>query len=1273
MKDLRKVAKPSKDNWKMWVNIGNDLIDEYEEILGLSEPEIDDTGYRDKIRDSITSVKDMFALLEAESAFKKRQKRKDLDDRWNYWKKVILKAYKDVPGPAKDAYKNIIRRRDKIYFAATDSSDPALGGSSGFDSGTTSTGTFTGSGDDVEADAIDTQQNTIKFQGKRVPKLNKDNWKQWIVKAQRLLAKYPYTYGSRKKTESINKELRYFMQLVEKPKDNIDWSKIEPMSGDDERDWKQIRNMFSAMGATLPDEATNAWKDLEFQKSKGDVDVKTKQRAYGDTDDPALGGSSGFDPGTTSTGDFTGSGDDVEADAMLANLPKQSGMGMQSQIDPGNRVAKDQKNRDGYTERIQRLMYSLNMGDLKNSVRKAKTELRNITAQLPNAEAAKYSTIFYSLLAKKLGLQGFVRSDRIVFADGSTEKVDAKNEEHEKIVRAQYDLGLIDNIKANKLVDLFGLNDLPSQSGMAQQMQAGTKGFKNTGELKLKGTSKTLPPLTSDTYKEYLTAYQKILRKYKSGSGKGGGYKDLSKESIAEQIRHTLNLFLVEQPMKINQTDAYDLAAIEKAFQTAAKRKTIKPAEHDIFKKVLQQRDEITKQSASTKGSTPDTLKKAMDIKAPGSDTNYGVFNDQVMAVINNPSPENLIKQAEAAAAMDLDGFDTDRMKFSAFYGHVAKAMGLTGLITHRNSFMNSPMVVSSKARKTDFSNKMPDMLPFGEYSVEAVDFDNPQHKAVAQAQLNKNLLPASIQMSSTNTVDDVYKRFGITKQEPQEPEKTGDVSPTVKSGERGKASQPTDLDAADELQAAGTGQTTSTSGRSDRPSADGGQAARKVGIEFGKKIGSKINKDRMPTGTYAYDRYVPIPKNLNRLFRGERAKQYYVDRIPLPGQKSLSNQLQITSDTKGTGFETVHESKFNEARDAIMQFLKDNNTSLIDKAEWEKLKKWNDMAGDGPGGGDILNAPNDRWKTKRKERTSSTSADGQADIDSGGSNPNANNQASSNDPTSNINPASAVGTGEPPGEAVYYDIINSGGQMRQKVWVEYDANGTEVNRGKEGQEYEGKLPTKNEYRNRREAGNASHHQGGQGGNTLGARQGTGHSYGQAGYQGKGSTSDQGRRLIAVPYTGPHQKTSNDHVIKDRQNPYYKSSVYPNKESAERVANSMEKMPSAFSTASDTEQERVNNIDQLHQKLRQQPTGNAGPPANSQGGDDSGTAPVSQQSGNDNTLKTIIDRETEKLAGTGKEDYEKYMKNQEEKRKQQNDNTDFSRLLKNAGLLKEFY
>jgi hypothetical protein len=896
----------------------------------------------------------MFALLEAESAFKKRQKRKDLDDRWNYWKKVIIQADKTVPGPAKDAFRNIIRRRDKIYFAAKDSSDPALGGSSGFDPGTTSTGTFTGSGDDVEQDAIDTQQNTIKFQGKRVPKLNKDNWKQWIVRAQRLLSKYAYTYGSRKKTESINEELRYFVQLVEKSKDNIDWSKIEPMSGDDERDWKQIRNMFSAMGATLPDEATNAWKDLEFQKSKGDVDVKTKQRAYGDTDDPALGGSSGFDPGTTSTGDFTGSGDDVEADAMLANLPKQSGMGMQSQIDPSNRVAKDQKNRDGYTERIQRIMYSLNMGDLKNSVRKAKTDLRNITAQLPNAEAAKYSTIFYSLLATKLGLQGFVRSDRIVFADGSTEKVDANNEEHKKIVRAQYDLGLIDNIKANKLVDLFGLNDLPSQSGMSQQMQAGTKGFKNTGELKLKGTSKTLPPLTSATVNDYVTAYLGILRKYKSGTGKGGGNIAVSKvESKSNSIRQYLNILhelesknndpnALKQPetaelynqqrSKISSNDRKDLEAIENAFKTAQQRKAIKPAEHTKFTEITKYKEQLFKKldavSTRTKGETPDAVKDASTTTAP-----YGIFNDQVMAVIGNPTPENLIKQAEAAAAMDLDGWDTEKTKLKAVYGHVAKALRLPGIITHKNSFWDGPMVVYPQG-----SGKTSELFPFGEYEWEDLDWENPKHKKIGQSQADKNLLPSSIE-DTYKRVDDVFDRLDI--KEPTDAEKDNDSA--ISQRERYKEKIRKDLEAKQReeewgrLMAPAPEKTTATDKDTDQTATSPTQP---------QKTTPELPKINSSTSQYKYSRFVPISDitNINSLLALPKSVKLFVDRVPRGDKLNIVSDAAVKQFSSNGKYKIARQTSPEESPDAynaITAYLDKNGLAFTDE---ETAQRWKDQ-----------------------------------------------------------------------------------------------------------------------------------------------------------------------------------------------------------------------------------------------------------------------------------------------------------------------------------------
>jgi len=874
MKDLRKVAKPSKDNWKLWVNIGNDLIDEYEEILGLSEPEIDDTGYRDKIRDkirdSITSVKDMFALLEAESAFKKRQKRKDLDDRWNYWKKVIIQADKTVPGPARDAFKNIIRRRDKIYFAAKDSSDPALGGSSGFDPGTKSTGDFTGSGDDVEQDAIDTQQNTIKFQGKRVPKLNKDNWKQWIVRAQRLLGKYAYTYGSRKKTESINEELRYYMRLVEKPKDNIDWSKIEPMSGDDERDWNQIRNMFSAMGATLPDEATKAWKDLEFQKSKGDVDVKAKQRAQADTDDPALGGSSGFDPGKKFPGTFTGNADDVERDA----------------------------ERDAADARL-------------------KTQAN-----------------------------------------------------------------------ANDRLDKF-----------KQDKTDGTQYAKSKGDL--------------------------------------------------------------------------------------------------------------------------------------------GYYADYINAVLSNPTADNLVTQANKVLG-EIGFFETRWNAMNNFYGIIAQELGLEGLISHVDTATNPPQVFYSRAKQTELSKKLGDKMPRGEFESDNVDFSDPKHRKIAQAQLNKNLLPASItyqqqkvnpqeEFGITKTADDstkpmmsqddIEKKYGITSDQPAAAEPTAD-EPTAD-----KTSQQVDK---------------------NKPSVDGGQAAGKVGKEFGKKLGSKINKDKMPTGTYAYDRYVPIPKNLNRLFRGERTEQYYVDRIPLPGRGLMSSQLQITSDTKGTGFETVHDTKFNRARDAIYQFLKDNNTALIDQAEWAKLKKWNDMAGDGPGGGDILNAPNDRWKTKRKG-------------------------------------------------------------------------------------------------------------GDDGGNTLGSR------------EDPGTAADANER--------PGKSNAQTPT---RQGPDYSDLDAPGP-TGQPVK--PDQVPNDLSTGDKAELDRLKRIDQFHRELGQQKQ-------TSTVNDKVGKIPVQNQDANkvndapdssvqsaankrpEGPLKDVINKAKDELSSSGKEDYEQYQKNL---RKKDNSSTDFTRLLKNAGLLKEFY
>jgi len=286
-------------------------------------------------------------------------------------------------------------------------------------------------------------------------------------------------------------------------------------------------------------------------------------------------------------------------------------------------------------------------------------------------------------------------------------------------------------------------------------------------------------------------------------------------------------------------------------------------------------------------------------------------------------------------------------------------------------------------------------------------------------------------------------------------------------------------------------------------------------------------------------------------------------------------------------------------------------------------------MAGDGPGGGDILNAPNDRWKTKRKDgsyidtspqrvdfgqRTSSTSADGQANIDSGGPNPN---QASSNDQISNINTDLTFSN---PGKI---------GTIFSYAQDDFGYYVTVTEPGEQPKPY----GTKKYYRTAEEAEKRAE----------GYANSTGATYTAPVDQGKGSTSDQGRRFIAVPYTGKYQKTSNDHVIKDRENPSYKSSVYPNKESAEKAANSMEKTPSAYPKASGTDKVNDAPDSSVQSAANKRPEG---------------------------PLKDVINKAKDELSSSGKEDYEQYKKNL---RKKDNSSTDFTRLLKNAGLLKEFY
>ena len=454
MRDLRKVAKPTKHNWKMWVTIGNDLIDEYEEILGLSEPEIDDTGYRDKIRDSIISVKDMFALLEAESAFKKRQKRKDLNNRWNYWKKVILKAYKDVPGPAKDAYKNIIRRRDKIYFAATDSSDPALGGSSGFDFGTKSTGTFTGNADDVEKvtskkdkkspnwyDKLDPSSKKgkipvakISWDGKKVEVPTADNYKDWLKRGQKILDKLFFkAMDSSKKTESQQsiKDLLYLLEA----EGEEDLQKL----------WDKYWFTMSKYAKTLPKEAQD-----EFMRQ---IDAKEK-----------------FERKLNVAGIKSGPYDDNRdfgRDKIDAERRKEYG---------------------AFTEIIQDFKGNPSLDNFKKAIEQAKeidvsgkfyTDMRKLGQ-------------FYGMVAKALGLRGlihfeegtfqnqqvsfaatqendFSKSNEEIAPQGMHTTQDANPEKHKDIAQAQFNKGLL----PPELAEKFGV-DMQAVSGQGSGEKLGT-------------------------------------------------------------------------------------------------------------------------------------------------------------------------------------------------------------------------------------------------------------------------------------------------------------------------------------------------------------------------------------------------------------------------------------------------------------------------------------------------------------------------------------------------------------------------------------------------------------------------------------------------------------------------------------------------------------------------------------------------------------------------------------------------------------------------------
>lgn len=893
MRDLRKVSKPTEKNYKLWLNIGNEIIDQYRELYGL--PTINkDIDYKDKIRDSASNFREMFALLEAKANKEK------LDKQWSTYRSIMIKAFKTLPGPAKDGFKNIIKTKEGLDDAyKTNQTDP-----------------------------------------------------------ERDLTGY--------EPETSSKSSQDLATWYDKLKNNPEFkkAKIPPPP-------KEKKNI-----PTWYDELKN---NPEFKKG-------TIPDPYGQ--------------------------DDAERD-LTGYEPEK---------------AKAKRYKQDY------------VGGVPDEVSNVKT------IHDPGRE------------------EGWYKNDK--------KRVQAK-------------------AKASSYSAGYGSGD--------QQYSKGQVNPKVTlkGKMHL---NKELPPLSSKTVEDYKKVYRKILRRYTTGTGKGRSYSKVPESSSANSIRQILNI-LSEAGAKMSSADLEDLTAIENAFKDAEKRKLITPQEVADFAPLISSKEQLTNQlkyDPKKQGNVPDTLKKAMAIKAPGSDTNYGVFNDQVMAVLNNPTPENLIKQAEAVSAMDLDGIDTDRMKFSAFYGHVANAMGLSGMITHRNSFMNSPMVVSAKARKTDFSDKMPEMLPFGEYSVEAVDFDNPRHKAVAQAQLNKNLLPASMQMSRNNTVDDVYKRFGITKQEPQEPEKTGDVSPTVKSGQSGKSAK---NDTTDELPAAG--QATTDTGQTDRPSGDYNWNA----------LPQAERPPTAKTNKYHYTRFVPLPKLYNKELRLPASLDLFVDRLPRKADGLLGQQLSITDDPKtGKGIEVIHKNYKGKVYNKLLGWLEKQNLSLISKDEAEQFKK----------------------------QAQHVSADWRGD----------------------------------PGETrdLWSELYGKDAKAKQQAARDrkYRYNNPD------GPDSSASFPDKDNLP------------------TASGTWGTDTSYG---YQGKprprqeepATDANQRPNYSDLNAPGPNQKTPT------RQGPNY-SDLNPPLPSGKPVM--PDQTPNALQTGDEAEKEKLQRIDKFHQELRKKTTGNAGPPAN---------------------------------------------------------------------------
>ena len=459
--------------------------------------------------------------------------------------------------------------------------------------------------------------------------------------------------------------------------------------------------------------------------------------------------------------------------------------------------------------------------------------------------------------------------------------------------------------------------------------------------------------------------------------------------------------------------------------------------------------------------------------------------------------------------------------------------------------------------------------------------------------------------------------------------------------------------------------------------------------------------KELPPTDKLHYERFIPLPTEINSLLRLSKKRQYYVDRVrdsKSNAGANLSDTLNIVNQDTANGgsykiARQISKDMSQAAYKAIIDMLKSRNLEFIDQAQAKKFADFKAknaeldanqadplvsrklayyIGPDKEGSYTIYDAqgrkirdekekPNlpdketfDRSLLPDPEKGGDLWSQSQFGIDAlakkkaererkfnyaGGLDKSGSGVGSPGTGTG-YRPASDVGTGKTPGEAVYYEYINSSGQMKKRVWVTRDANGTVVNRGKEGQEYTGTLPTKNEYRNRQEATTASHSQGGgQGGNNLGAHQGTGNDTGGQAL----APTNQAADSEAI------QKIVNSltNTLRQMQSkPIDKEVFYDNW--AELFGQDYEKYANNPNTLTQTQQQLMNQAIKLKGQIEElrlkQQTTQAGV-------------------GTDGSFPTTTDQRPQ-VTIPGLDAARKELDNQ---------STDFTRLLKNAGLLKEFY